>query len=75
MNGPPCVARDIALVRDENDGVTARIQILEQRHYFFAGFGVEIAGRFVCQNYRRIVHQRARDGHALALASGQFVCL
>ena len=33
------------------------------------GFRVEIAGRLICQQYPRRMHQRARDGHALHLSS------
>src|SRR5262249_14727591 len=33
----------------------------------------EIAGRFVRQKQTWVVYQRARDGHALHLAAGQFV--
>ena len=35
--------------------------------------GIEIAGRFVCENNFRIVHQRAGDGDALLFAAGKFV--
>ena len=56
-------------VRDENDGVAALIEIFEQGHDFFAGFGIEVPGRFVRQDDRRIVDQRARDRDALALAA------
>ena len=75
MHRAPGVRGDVALVRDQNDGVAALIQIFEQRHDFFAGFGIEVAGRFVGQNDRRIVHQRARDRDALTLTAGQFVRL
>ena len=75
MHGAARVRGDVPLVRDENDGVAALVKVLEQRHDFFAGFGIEIAGRFVRQNDRRIVHQRAGDGDALALAAGKLVGL
>ena len=47
----------------------------KQRHDFFAGFGVEISGGLVGEQDRRMIHQRARDGHALALAAGKLVGL
>ena len=45
--------------------ISARISV--------AGVGVEIAGRLVGEQNRRIDRQRARDGDALALAAGEFV--
>ena len=47
------------------------MQRLQQPHDFFACRKIEITGRFVCKNQRRIVNQRARDGHALLLAAGK----
>ena len=34
---------------------------------------VEVTGRLVGEQDRRVVHQRARDGDALALTAGQLV--
>jgi hypothetical protein len=36
-----------------------------------AGVRVEAAGGLVRQKHRRVVGERARDGHALALAAGE----
>ena len=47
----------------------------EQRHDFRAGFGIEISRRLVREQDGRLVHQRAGDGDALALAAGKFVGL
>ena len=71
----PRMPGDVLLVRDDNDGVALLRELLEQRHDFLAGLGIEIAGRFVRQQDGRLVHQRAGDGHALALAAGKFVGL
>ena len=38
-------------------------------------FGVEIAGGLVGQHDGRVVHQRARNRHALPLAAGKLVGL
>src|SRR5439155_26570638 len=46
----PRMARDIGFVRDENNRVPALIETFEERHDFFAGFGIEVAGRFIGQN-------------------------
>ena len=69
------VQRDVRLVRHQDDGVAALVQPREKRHDFIAGRGVEISGGFVGQQDRRMVHQRASDGHALALSAGKLVGL
>ena len=38
----------------------------------FLGFAVERGGRFVEQQYRRVLEEGPRNGDALALAAGQF---
>ena len=50
MDRAPRMARDIGFVRDENNRVPALIETFEERHDFFAGFGIEVAGRFIGQN-------------------------
>ena len=47
------------------------VQAREQGHDLVAGGGVERSGGFVGQQDRGLIHQRARHGHALALASGE----
>ena len=69
------VPGDVFLVRDDDDGVAFPRKLLEQRHDFRAGLGIEIAGRLVGQQDGRLVDQRAGDGDALALAAGKFVGL
>ena len=73
MHGAPRMRRDVALVRDENDGVPALVQIFKQRHNFFARFRIQIAGRFIRQNDGRLIHEGAGDRYALALTARQFV--
>ena len=58
---------------DEDDGVAGLMKPLEQRHDLEAGLGLEVAGRLVGQQDRRVVHERARDGDALALSARQLV--
>ena len=51
----------------------ALVQIADEREDLVAGVRVEVAGRLVGQDDRRVDRQRARDGHPLALAAGQLV--
>src|SRR5262252_2920026 len=68
------VLRDVDLVCDEYDGDSAlAIQALENPHDFDAGFRVEVPGRLVGQQDRRVVDQRARDGDALLLSARELV--
>src|SRR5689334_5119307 len=47
MNGATRMNCDIAFVGNKNDRVAALIEVFQQRHDFFAGFGVEVTGGFV----------------------------
>ena len=69
----PGVPRDIGLVRNQNDRVALLIQILEERHDFFAGLRVEVSGWLVGENDFRVVGERSRDGDTLLLATGKLV--
>src|SRR5919204_4853427 len=63
---------DRAIVRDEQDRHPATLpQALEQRYDLIAGLRVERPGRLVRQEQARVVRERARNGHALALAAGE----
>src|SRR5207245_635391 len=55
--------RDVALVA----------HLGQQRQHFAAAPGVEVAGRLVSQQQARLVHERARDRDALALAHRQLL--
>src|SRR5438874_5503515 len=68
-NRAPGVPRNVGLVRDDDDGVAVLIKIFEQLHDLFAGLRIEVTGRFIRQNYRRIVYQRASDCDSLALTA------
>ena len=64
---------DVGLVRHEHDRVAGAVQAIEERHDLDAGFRVEIPGRLVGQENRRIVDQSPGDGDALSLTAGQLV--
>jgi hypothetical protein len=51
------------------------IECFEQVDHLFAGVAVEVAGRLVGQNQRRLHDGGAGDGDALALAAGKLVRL
>ena len=64
--------RDIRIVRHEHQRHAASAAHLQQQvEHVPAVRAVQVAGRFVGQNQRRIVGERPRDGDALLLASGQ----
>src|SRR5262249_55322882 len=75
MNDSMCVFCDIRFVRDEDDGVSASLQLVEKSHDFVAGLGVEIACGLVGQDDGRPVDERAGNGHTLPLAAGEFIRL
>jgi hypothetical protein len=60
---------DIGFVRDEDDGVARLMQASEERHDLAARLRIEVAGWLVGKQDRRVVHQRAGDGHALTLST------
>ena len=68
------VLGDVGLVRDQHDGQPALVvQPLEDPHHLDARARVEVAGRLVGEQQRRVVDQRAGDGDALLLAARQLV--
>jgi len=64
-----CVFGDVWLVSDEDDGVSVGVKGIKKCHDFDASLGVEVAGRFVRENYGRAVDEGASDGDALALTT------
>src|SRR5439155_23731662 len=67
-NGATGVARNILVVRHQDDGFALRVQVVEDPEDFEAGGRIEVAGRFVRQDDQRVIHQRSRDGDPLLLA-------
>src|SRR5262249_13316037 len=63
-------ADDLTTVRHHHDGPAglARERV-EQIEHTRRRLGVEIAGRLIGENQRRVMDQRSRDGDALLLAS------
>ena len=64
------------IVRHHDDGLAVfAIQQRKQVEDLVGGVAVEVAGRFVADQQRRIGDERARDRDALLLAAGQFARL
>ena len=62
---------DVLLVRDHDERQAVRAELVEQREHRVGVGRVEVAGRLVAQQQAVVGHQRAGDGHALLLATGQ----
>ena len=59
-------------MRDDDDGGVVRAaDVREEREHLYAGLGIQRAGRLVAQQQRRVLAQRAGDGHALLFAAGK----
>ena len=60
-------------MRDHDDGhAEGGTNFEKQIHDGFAGGGIEITCRFVCEKNFRAIDERAGDGGALLFASGKF---
>ena len=66
---------DVGFVGDDDDGVAAMVELVEERHDLVAGLGVEVAGGLVGEDDRGAIDERAGDGDALALSAGELVGL
>ena len=75
VDHPVCIGGDVRLVGDQDDRVPGTVQPLEQRQDLQTGLRIQIPGRFVSQQNRRIVDEGARDRDALTLTAGQLVRL
>src|SRR5260370_6989583 len=64
-------------MRRHDDGGAVGIDVAQQLEDAASGTLVEIAGRLVCQQHRRLIDERTRDRDALLLAAGQLarICL
>ena len=62
---------DLGVVGDEDDRPAGGVELVEQRHDLGAGVAVEVAGRLVGEDQRRLRDERARDRDPLLLAARQ----
>ena len=63
------VGRESWIVRHHAYGCAFPMQVLEQFHYRFAIAGIEVSGRFVRQQDRRIARQCSSHSHTLLLTA------
>ena len=68
---PPGPLGDLDLVGDQHDGPALRVQLVEQRQGVLGGDRIEVAGRLVGQDQRRVGDQRPGDRDPLLLTAGQ----
>jgi hypothetical protein len=62
------------VVADDHDGrVVVLGELTKQAHRLGAVVRVEVGGRLVSEDQRRVVGDRARDSHALLLAAGELL--
>ena len=67
---PPGALGGVRIVRDHDDGLAVlAVERLQQVEDLVAGLAIEIAGRLVAEQQRRIGDDRARDADALLLAA------
>ena len=69
------VVCDIGLVGDEDDCVAFGLELVEQRHNFNTGFGIQITCGLIREDDGRTVDESAGDGDALALTARKLVGL
>ena len=61
---------DVRCVSGQQDGHTEiAIELAEQREHALAVLGIEVAGRFIGDEQRGFMHERAGDGGALHLTT------
>src|SRR5258705_11967468 len=73
-NHARAVFGDVRLVRHEDDGDAALdVEALEDAHHLDARLRVEIAGRLVGEQQRRVVSQRLSVADTLVLAAGALI--
>ncbi len=62
---------DVGFVRDQHDGSARGVQLGQQAEYVGARGRVEVSGRLVGEDQRRVRDQRPSDRHPLLLTAGE----
>ena len=63
------VQGDIVLVGHQHNGITLRVEALEQSHDFVAGSRVQVSGGLISQQDGRVIHQSTGNRYALPRAA------
>jgi len=71
MDRAVSVAGEARVVSNHANGGAAAVEFAQQVHDRFAVGRIEVSGGLVGEQDERIAHDRARDGHALLLTSGE----
>ena len=70
------IAGNIFFMGNQNNGaVQVAVELGEQFHNFDTHLGIEVTGRLVGKNNRRIVDNGAGNRHTLLLAAGKLIRL
>ena len=64
---------DIFLVGDNDHGGSRFVEFREDLHDLDGRGCIEVSRRFICQDQRRLVRQRSRNGNALSLSAGHLI--
>ena len=69
MDGMLCIFSDIRLMSNHDDSLAFLIELGKDIHNFITGLGIQIPGRFIGQDKRRISDNRTCDSDPLLLSS------
>ena len=69
VNGPMGVIGHFGIMRDQDDGDSCRVELLEHAQDFDARVRIEIAGRLIGENERRAIDQGPGDRDTLLLSA------
>src|SRR5690242_4299124 len=64
---------DVTLMGHQDDCVAGLMKAIKQIHDFFAGGGIEVSGRLICEDNGGIIDQGAGDCDPLPLAPGKLI--
>ena len=70
---PVGIIGDIFLMGHEDDSVAGGLDIGKDIHNLDGGLAVEVTGRLVSEDQRRVIDEGPRDGYALALTTGELI--
>ena len=65
--------RDVTFVGDEHNRMSFVIEFLKCTKHDITCFRVEVSGRLIGKNERRVIDERACDSDALNLSSGELI--